>query len=85
MSTTTPRDDTAEQPPSLSEALAVWTEQTPDPHATNEVVAAWFDLKVELLAPITSNPDHPEHDRARHFAAKAVQSANALRDKENER
>ncbi|SDM63185.1 hypothetical protein SAMN04488074_12484 [Lentzea albidocapillata subsp. violacea] len=85
MSITTPHDDMADQPPRLAEILAVWTEKTPDVSAADDVVAAWFELKTELLRPITEDPDHPEHDQARHFAAKAAQTAISLRSKEDGR
>ncbi|MFS8100887.1 hypothetical protein LFM09_27545 [Lentzea alba] len=85
MSTTTPYDDTAEQPPSLIEVLADWTRRTPDADASTEVIATWFELKADLLAPITSDPTHPDHVAAQSFAARAVHSANTLRSKENER
>ena len=78
-------DGTADQRPRLAEILAVWTAMAPHSFTPDEVVAAWFALKVDLLAPITADPDHPEYDQARHFAAKAVQSANALWSKGEQR
>lgn len=85
MSNTAPPDGTTDQPPTLPEILAVWLEKTPQLTDTDDVIAAWFELKIELLRPITENPDHPENDRARHFAAKALQSVNTLRGRENQR
>ena len=85
MSTTTPHDDMADQPPQLTEILAVWTEKTPDPMAPARELASWFELKAELLRPITEDPTHPERDEAHEFARKAMLSANSLRDKENDR
>lgn len=82
MSTTPPIDDPADRPPSLDEALAVWAGRTPHVDAPLSALAAWFDLKVDLLAPITADPEHPDYDKAREFARVAAQSAKSLRDKE---
>lgn len=57
----------------------------PDVEAPISELAEWFDLKSELLQPITTDPDHPEFDQAREFARVAAQSAQSLRDKETGR
>lgn len=72
-------------PPSLAEVLAAWAGRTPDPDASCTELAAWFELKVDLLQPITADPGHPEHDQAASFADLAARDAKSLRDKEDGR
>jgi hypothetical protein len=54
----------------LRAVMAAMTAPCPSLTATHEEVSAWFAQCVRLLAPITSDQSHPEHDEACVLAAK---------------
>lgn len=56
--------------PSLRAVLAAMTQNCPSLNATAGEVSAWFARCVSLLAPITRDRSHPDHDEACELAAK---------------
>lgn len=55
---------------SLRDVLAAMTANCPSMNAKPGEVAAWFARGVSLLAPITRDLSHPDHDEAVVLAAK---------------
>jgi hypothetical protein len=66
--------------PTICELLATWQGSAPPENAPNAVVADWFALSVKLLAPITSDPAHPQHADACELARENSHDALALRE-----
>ncbi len=88
MSTSTPDNHAAAQQLQVSELAAVlaqWVTASPAADAADDALAAWFDHKAELLAPLADNTAHPDHQRARQLARHARQAAARLRSQEAER
>lgn len=85
MSTATPADNPAAQQPhasELAEVLAQWVKTSPAADATDAELAAWFDTKAELLAPLVGDTAHPDHRKACLLARHARESAAQLRSQE---
>lgn len=85
MSTSTPDNNAAAQQPQAPElavVLAEWVKASPAADATDDVLAAWFDHKARLLAPLADDTTHPDHAQARLLARHARQSAARLRSQE---
>ncbi|GAB2869646.1 hypothetical protein [Lentzea nigeriaca] len=82
MSTTTIPEPTTDLP-QLCDILLGWTVHAPGLQASKAAVADWFELCVKLLAPITTDPSHPEHTKACELAAEFSHDAIALRSNGN--
>lgn len=64
---------------SLRSVITAMSEHCPSMNATPDEVAAWFAHGVTMLALITRDRTHPEHDEACVLAAKYSADARAAR------
>lgn len=85
MSTTIVSADSADHTPSIQAIRSLWAERAPELGSPVSADIDWYELAVELLRPITENPSHPEHDKARTIAFRAQRRADSLRNTEDGR